>query len=153
MVNRYTLSVGDMESWFMKPIHLYSCSSIWGDVSVWVLCIFNVPSKSPCWGNFWIPINLPKMVSNCIYLQLNWPLFFGRLTFHFMGQTFQNMGHLGSRYAWRIGRFRRLKWVAVFTCNNEFTTGEFQKRDHLCEPSPSWCVFTWETYYGNWNQI
>ena len=79
-----------------------------------------------------------------IVFTYNWTdLFFGRLTFHFMGQTFQHMGHLGSMYAWRIGRFRRLKWVAVFTCNNEFTTGEFQKRDHLCEPSPSkqMCVY------------
>ena len=30
------------------------------------------------------------------FLEPNWPLFWG-LTFHFMGQIFQNMGHLGSR--------------------------------------------------------
>ena len=41
------------------------------------------------WGRFMIYI---------IYLEPTWPLFLGGLTFHFMGQTFQNMGHLGSRY-------------------------------------------------------
>ena len=41
----------------------------------------------------------PKSIKNInnIYLEPNWPLFWG-LTFHFMGQPFRNMGHLGSRY-------------------------------------------------------
>ncbi len=39
-----------------------------------------------------------SMLPKYMFLEQKWPLSFGGLTFHFMGQIFQNIGHLGPRF-------------------------------------------------------
>ena len=108
--------------WFEIVHHLGGSSQ---DLDTCLICPWLV-SKSPRPGAMWDPFQIDwKMAYKWgwswyiyiyiyIYLEPNWPLFWG-LTFHFMGQIFQNMGHLGSRYI-HLYIFTSIPYPAVIHC-------------------------------------
>ena len=54
----------------------------------------SLPSPSPI---EWVLTLAHMYIYTILYLEPMSDLFFGRLTFHFMGQIFQNMSYLGYR--------------------------------------------------------